>query len=84
MKKDAAMKSSITEDVFGKKAYRASRDSKMYNQYTEKKMTVYTIALRWGVQWHVVKSALEREAKRLGVTLDLKENMLANRKSKLG
>ena len=77
------MKSSLSTDVFGKKAFRADRDKKMFIQFTDKKMTVYKIALRWGVQWHVVKSALIREAERLGIILDLKENMLANRKRNL-
>jgi len=61
-------------DLQGTKIYRADRDSKMYSQF-KKGMTAYQIAARWGVKWYIVKSALEREAKRLGVTLDLKESI---------
>jgi hypothetical protein len=72
-----------TPDVYGKKAYRAQRDAKMYFQLTEKKMTVNEIATRWCVDWLVVKNAIEREATRLGVTLNL-QNVTVKRKRNCG
>ena len=67
-------------DVYGKRVYRDDRDAKMYTQFVDQGMTVYAIATRWCVQWHVVKSALEREAKKRGVELDLKINMIESRR----
>jgi hypothetical protein len=67
-------------DIDGVKLYKEDRDSKMYTQFTKKKMTIYEIAMRWGVPWYIVKSALEREAKKQEIILNFKENMLARRK----
>lgn len=69
-------------DVYGKIVYRNDRDAKMFAQFTEQGMTVYAIATRWCVQYHVVKTALEREAKKRGIEIDLKINMIENRKRK--
>lgn len=72
--------SNAMPDVHGKKIYREDRDQKMYKQFKDKKMTVYQIATRWCVPWHVVKSALERVARNKGEEIDLKINMQENRK----
>jgi hypothetical protein len=68
-------------DVHGRVAYRNDRDAKMYDQFTKKKMSMYSIAVRWCINWHAVKDALEREAKRRGEEIDLK-NECENRKKR--
>ena len=57
-------------DVYGKIVYRNDRDAKMFAQFQEGK-TVYEIATRWCVQYHVAYVLLDYEvvAKRLSLVV---------------